>query len=179
MKLIKQIICGVLLLLLFYACQPESNKEYSQPSDNRSMNELKTASTDFERIEAFFFNEFGYELTQAIQALIVLNSDGDCMNCNASYSRFVERFVDDTTVLFLVCTPGNKFDVSFFLGKENNRNVFLDFSNHFAALNLLQKSGAIFLNKGEIDEVLAISAKTLSENFDRLTQRIDSVRTDN
>lgn len=167
------------LLTGFSACQTVDNFKRDEvftnfrPSEHtRVVSSQKSELSVHEKMKAFFKAQFQYNLPLTVNEIIVISSEGDCMNCNASYSRFVKQFIDDPSVLFLVCTAGNYFDVSFYLNKESNKNVFFDFHNDFAKLNLIDRSGAIFLDNGHVEAVMPISASTMSTDFDIITNRI-------
>lgn len=173
-------ICGSVFALALASCQTEVDlrtdqaEEAFNPSKVLALSAPEEVISDYGKIERFFQKEFAQVMSPDVREIIVISSQGDCMNCNASYSRFVERFIDDPSVFFLVCTPGNHFDVSLYLEKESNENVFLDFADDFAALNLLERSGAIFIKEGAVENIMPISASTMTADFEIIANRISS-----
>lgn len=161
-------------ILIFANCKPVPSQPISiKESIPEILNfHLSTPQLQFNQIQNFFAKEYHYALKMNVKGIVVISNQGDCMNCNASYSRFVERFINDPNVLFLICTVGNYFDISRFLENETQENVFFDFNNKFAELNLLDRSGFIFISRNKVDQILPIKATTMTVDFEYITNRI-------
>lgn len=128
------------LLVLLYGCVSEQS--------------------DYEKVAAFIHDNYQLKL-EKYDYLIVVNEQGDCLNCNNAFSTSIARYIDNDNVLYLISSPGFNIDVSPYIQKEQE-NVLLDFSNHFAELNLVEKCAILDLGNNKIDTIIDISLSNVS-----------------
>ena len=74
------------------------------------------------------------------------------------------EYIKDKSILFLICSSGNKIDISPYL-KEDSDNIAFDFRNQFASLEIVNRSSIIHLSDEKIDTIIEINSSNLNENM--------------
>lgn len=110
----------------------------------------------------------GYD--QETTSILILSEEG-CMSCNKMFSNLLQCFINKPNAIILISASGTRIDISPFQ-HDSIKNVLFDESNEFSDLNLVEKSGAIFLHKGQIDTIINIEARNLEEQLGYIKNRI-------
>jgi hypothetical protein len=149
--------CLVLLLTVEVGCKPQSANDNSV--------------TEMEQI-ASFLKKNGYQpsIDEGTRMILVL-TDVSCPTCNKSYALFLEKYVADSTIAIVVSASPAALDISAFYNKKAT-NVVIDHRNQFRNFTSLKGSGAILLNKNEIDTIVELSAKRLEEDFQFIEEQL-------
>lgn len=111
------------IVLMFFGCQSEVIKN------------------DFEKLSEFCSREFNVKLSD-YKSVIVINEDGNCINCNNSFSKFQSKFLDQEDILFIVSGYGTKVDISSYVDKSSE-NLILDPMNKFGDIGLVSSCAFI------------------------------------
>tara|TARA_R110002072_G_scaffold57704_1_gene148136 strand:- start:85 stop:519 length:435 start_codon:yes stop_codon:yes gene_type:complete len=126
---------------------------------------------EMEQIASFLKkNDYQPSIDEGTKMILVL-TDISCPTCNKSYALFLEKYVTDSTVAIVVSASPTALDISAFYNKEVT-NVVIDHRNQFRNLTSLKGSGAILLNKNEIDTIVELSAKRLEADFQFIEEQL-------
>lgn len=104
-------------------------------------------------------------------SLILVLSEEGCLNCDKSFSNLLQKFINNPNALILITASGTRIDISSFQ-HDSIKNVFFDDRNEFSKLNLIEHSGAIFLNKNQIDTIVSIEASEIEKQFQFINDNI-------
>lgn len=99
---------------------------------------------------------------QRYKRIYILTEQG-CLNCNKSYSQFIQNELDDSS-LCIVNAQGHKIDVSPFL-ESKKKNVVFDYDNFFIRNKMISNSAYILFDGKKIDTLFEIEAKSLFQQF--------------
>jgi len=124
------------------------------------LNSCNNKVTNYEKIQIFIKNKFNKDL-KSYDYLIVINEQGDCLNCNNKFSVTLSKYLDNNNVLYLVSTPGFNIDVSPYI-KKDYLNVLLDYENEFSKLNLVKKCAIIDLGEQKIDTIIQVDVSNVN-----------------
>lgn len=110
--------------------------------------------SEYDKMKEFLSQKYDVELKD-YDYLVVINEQGDCMNCNNLFSKAISSAIVNHNVLYLISSPGTNIDISPYLKYEYN-NILLDFGNHFSELQIVDKCAIIELGKNKVDTIIKI-----------------------
>lgn len=113
----------------------------------------------------YLLNEHSYTLNENIQAIAVVSENGGCMNCNRSFSSFISTEINNPSVVFLVCSTGQRIDISPYINSQGAATVLLDQHDKFSETKILDGSGVIFIHQNIIDTIVKIDIETKDEGY--------------
>lgn len=116
---------------------------------------------EFTELKTYFNKKHHLNNLNSYNNLIVINDQGDCLNCNNKFSKAMAKNLDDSKNLFLIATSGTNVDISPYLDKEQDNNVVFDFANSFSKLNLINHSAIIKLGNQKIDSIIEIDVSNV------------------
>jgi hypothetical protein len=122
--------------------------------------------SDYHKINAFL-DEKNIQITNYTQ-LVAINTLGDCLNCNNTFSLEMSKYLKQDSTLFIVSTPGAKIDISPYLTKKSS-NIILDFRKEFNNLNIINHSSIFKFKENTIDTIIEFDVK----NIDSCTKEIE------
>lgn len=115
--------------------------------------------TEYEKI-AGFCRENGLDDLSKYSTVVVINEEGNCLNCNNSFAISQAKSIEEESILFIVSGSGTRVDISPYLNRSAS-NVILDSKDAFRKLNLVQSCAVISLSKNQIEKITPISAKNI------------------
>jgi len=139
----KSLIYIMLFVLVFFSC-------------------ASPQKSDYEKINNYLRTVHNYHELQLYKNIVVINESGTCMNCNNSFSKSMTKNIENDNVLFLICSPGRKVDISGYLDTEKS-NILFDFHNKFGKLNLVNHCAIIKLEDKKIDTIIEIDVNNVRE----------------
>ena len=89
-----------------------------------------------------FCNENELNNIEKYHSVIVINEEGNCINCNNSFAKFQSKFLDQEDFLFIVSGYGTKVDISGYVDKSSE-NLILDPKNKVGDLGLVSSCAFI------------------------------------
>ena len=113
---------------------------------------------DYQKIISLL-DEKNIQITNYKQ-LVAINTLGDCLNCNNTFSLEMSAYLEQDSTLFIVSTPGAKIDISPYLKKESS-NIILDFRKEFNKLNIINHSSIFKLKESAIDTIIEFDVKNI------------------
>ena len=113
---------------------------------------------DYQKINTFL-DVKNIQITDYTQ-LVAINTLGDCLNCNNTFSLEMSKYLEQDSTLFIVSTPGAKIDISPYLSKESS-NIILDFRKEFNALNIINYSAILKFKESSIDTIIEFDVKNI------------------
>ena len=113
---------------------------------------------DYQKIISLL-DEKNIQITNYKQ-LVAINTLGDCLNCNKTFSLEMSAYLEQDSTLFIVSTPGAKIDISPYLKKESS-NIILDFRKEFNKLNIINHSSIFKLKESAIDTIIEFDVKNI------------------
>ena len=131
------------------------------------LNSCNHKVTNYEKIETFIKKNFNKDLN-GYDYLIVINEQGDCLNCNNKFSVTLSKYLDNNNVLYLVSTPGFNIDVSPYIKKDHS-NVLLDYNNEFSKLDLVKKCAIIDFGTKKIDTIIQVDVSNIKSTLNTFT----------
>jgi len=140
---LKKISSLLLVFILFYSC---INK-----------------TTNYDKIQTFIKDRFDKDLN-TYDYLIVINEQGDCLNCNNKFSLALSKYLNNNNVLYLVSTPGFNIDVSPYIKKDHS-NVLLDYKNEFSKLDLVKRCAIIDFGTEKIDTIIQVDVSNIKSTL--------------
>lgn len=105
-----------------------------------------------------------------ISSVLILSEEG-CPGCNKSFSYLIQKFINNPHAFILITASGTRIDISPFQ-HDSIKNVYFDDRNEFSKLNLLDYSGAIFLNKKQIDTIVVIQANSIEQQLKFINDKL-------
>jgi hypothetical protein len=102
---------------------------------------------------------------------IALIDERGCSGCNITFSTVISKFINKNEGLILVSSTGRVVDIGPYLA-DSARNVFDANIQDFVKLNILKKSGIIFLENNKIDTVIVIESKELKKQIEYIDERL-------
>lgn len=114
----------------------------------------------YDQIDAFLKKELNFQDLDKYQKIVVVNELGDCMNCNNSFVEKVALLKSDTTLLFLISTPGSRVDITPFIEKQDN--ILHDPYGNFEQVDLVRSCAIIELNEQHVDTIIAVNSGNLN-----------------
>ena len=139
MNKLKHYIC--ILIIFFVGCAEPSN---------------------FERIDDLLKSEFRFKQLTDYDQIIVINEMGECMKCNNTFAEGMSRYLDRDNLLFVICSAGNRVDISPFI-EEEKANVILDYGNEFESLGLIHHCAIFELDDKKVDAIVEVSTDNVHE----------------
>ncbi|MEX1003534.1 MAG: hypothetical protein WDZ35_15555 [Crocinitomicaceae bacterium] len=125
-------------------------------------------STKYGKLENYFNDIHQFELSNDTKAIIVISERGGCLSCTQSFANFISDYIINTEILFIVCSPKGKIDISYFLQYKEQSNVFFDYNETILETELIKKSGVIFLKQNEVDTTIEIELETMKQSFETI-----------
>jgi hypothetical protein len=129
-----------------------------------SCSDVKTTETYFSELDTYFKNNHNFDSLSFYHYLVVINEQGDCLNCNNKFSKAMAKNVSDKNVLFLIATSGINVDISPYLGKEEEKNILFDLNNDFKKLNLINHSAIFKLEHNKVDTIVEIDVSNVDSS---------------
>ena len=125
--------------------------------------------TNYERIDSFLQSAYDGKSLNNYDYMIVINEEGDCLNCNKSFTKRIANYTEYENTLFLICTPGSNVDISSYIAEEKD-NILLDYHNKFSDLNLTDHCAIFELKNHQIDTIIQIDAFNLETTLSTFMQ---------
>lgn len=113
---------------------------------------------DYKKIATFL--EMKNKNLADYKQLIVINTLGDCLNCNNTFSLEMSVYLEQDSTLFVVSTPGSKIDISPYITKTSS-NILLDFREEFNKLNIINHSSILKFKGNKIDTIIEFDRKNI------------------
>ena len=132
-----------------------------------------TKST-YEKIDSFTQDKFNLSIN-TYDYVVVINEQGECMECNGNFTKSMKEFIDHKNVLFLISCAGNMIDISGFK-QQNQKNIQYDYRNDFGKLLSLEHCAIIDLKDGtaSVQEINTMNLYSELKEFEsNLTARLD------
>lgn len=127
--------------------------------------ELLTENENFlENLKEYFQFKHNKKLDNSLKRVFIL-TDKNCHSCNKFFAKTIEKNINDSSSLLVVCASSSKIDLSTF---EGANNVFFDMKNKKSPL--FANSKIVFLNQGKIDTIININI----ENVDSFQKQIEN-----
>ncbi len=120
-------------------------------------------TTTYDKINHFLNTEYNKDL-EAFSHLVIINEMGECMNCNNKFSKSMTEYIDNESILFLICSHGVNIDISAYLDEKVD-NIVYDFRNKFATLNIVNHCSIISLDEEKSCAVTEIDVNNLNESM--------------
>ena len=134
-------------------------------SCTESIKEIRLS--DYQKIESFY-KKHKYADFNAFKFVIIINDEGDCLNCNNMFAKTISKSIDNNKLLFIVSESGAKVDISAYID-NSKKNVIWDTKSEFDKLNLVKRC-TIF----ELKDKKIINKTEISSNNIETFQFIDS-----
>lgn len=122
--------------------------------------------TQYEKIKSFYEENKttdGQDF-EVFSKIVIINEKGNCISCNNSFAKQMERYLDDSQTLFIVSGPGLKVDISGFIHSEN-LNVIWDQNEEFNKLKISKSCALIELKNNEIHQINEITLDKLNDDI--------------
>lgn len=134
------------LLLVHYSC--------SSPVDNSSV------------IRSFYETMKPNGRYSDFKQIIIINENGNCINCNNKFSREMSALLSDSTKLFIVSGTGAKVDFSYYLD-INQDNLIVDSAFIFKKYDIAKSCMIIDLGEeGQFVNSFNVNAKNYAKVWD-------------
>ncbi len=119
--------------------------------------------SNYAKIDKFLSTKYHKKINK-YDYLIIINEQGNCLNCNNNFSKSVSKHIKSDNVLYIISTQGFNVDISPYVNK-NHSNVLFDYDNEFSKLNLVKKCAIIDLGEHKIDTIIQIDAYNISNSI--------------
>lgn len=116
--------------------------------------------TDFERLEQFCSVQGLVKSLSDYYLVVVINDDGNCLNCNNIFADKMSDRINEENVLFILSEDGTKVDISTYIDSQSE-NVIWDMNGDFDKLNLVNSCSLIELENRQIIDKVVIDATNI------------------
>jgi len=117
--------------------------------------------TDFDKIQDFIHETHPNVELKNYKKLVSINEEGDCINCNNTFSRKMGEVVENKSILFILSGNGTKVDISAFVDSEHT-NVIWDYNNEFGLLKLATACTIYTVKEGKFSNKVTIKLENLN-----------------
>lgn len=117
------------------------------------------ASQD-EVLRNYLYSNFNYKIDDNIKGIVVI-SENICLNCNKEFSNRMKEEINNKNLIFIISSSGGLFDISEYIEKEKQANIFFDEKDEISKTKLLEGSGYISLQNKKIATIIKLDAKSL------------------
>ncbi len=119
---------------------------------------------DFKQLDKYL-KSFGYSIENYNSILVLKNTD--CQYCKIDFRDLIQENVNKKNVLIII--EDYSLDISQII---DGQNVITETEKDFSKLNLLDYSGAIFIENNKIDTCVSIYAETKTENLMYIREKL-------
>ena len=135
---------------------------YSCSSDNKN----------YKNLDSFLKEEISVNNIDSINWIALINESG-CIGCNQYFAKEIKKFINNNNGIILVSASGAIVDISPYIA-DSVENVFRIDIRELEKLQLINKSGLIFLKDKNIDTIVEIRANDIKEQLNFINSKIDS-----
>lgn len=121
--------------------------------------------SDYEKLAQFVTRIDMSQKLCRYSALVVINENGTCINCNFAFAKAMAAYVDVDSVLFMVSSYGQNIDISGYLNHDKD-NVLFDQTDQFSTLNLIETCGIIEFRDQQIDTIIEVKLDNIQKSID-------------
>lgn len=126
-----------------------------------SCGEAIKPKTEFEKLEQFCSVKGLVKSLADYYLVVIINDDGNCLNCNNIFADKMSDRINDENVLFILSEDGTKVDISAYIDSQSE-NVIWDINGDFDKLNLVESCSLFELENNKIVDKTAIDATNIN-----------------